>query len=76
MPPKSTVRPQRRTRSAAATRLEIAQGKVQVTCKQPGAKASASQASATAPPPSSPAAQRVLSGWIASDPLLDFGRER
>jgi hypothetical protein len=58
MPPKSTVHPQRRTRSAAATRLEIAQGKVQATCKQPGAKASASQVSATAPPPSSPAAQR------------------
>ena len=56
MPPKSTALPQRTTRSAAATRLDIAQGKAKATCKQLGANAS--QASATAPPPSSPAAQR------------------
>jgi hypothetical protein len=56
MPPKSTALPQRTTRSAAATRLDIAQGKAKATRKQPGANAS--QASATAPPPSSPAAQR------------------
>ena len=39
-----------------ATRLEIAQGKVQATRKQPGANARAR--ASTAPPPSSPAAQR------------------